>query len=295
VREARPHPAIDGNVIASWNGLMISAFARGYRVLGDPSYLDAGRRAAAFVETAMYREDSGQLMRCYSDGPTPIAGFADDYAFTVQGLLDLYEASFDPHWLAWAQRLQQQQDTLFWDANGGAYFATTKRDADVQIRTKPAFDGAEPSANSISALNLIRLGSLFDDTSARVRAEGILRTFAGKLQRSPTSLPEMLVGVEWRRGAPRQIVIDGRDGSADVQALLAELNRHFIPGMTVVLADGGAGQRFFARQAEFFQALPEAPPERAVAYVCENYTCRLPTGDLAKFAQLLEPDAARRN
>jgi len=293
-RNGRPHPGIDGNVIASWNGLMISAFSKGYQVLGDPAYLESAQRAAAFLEKTMYRND-GLLMRCYSDGTTPIAGFADDYAFVIRGLLDLYEASFDVHRLAWAQRLQMQQNALFWDTSEGGYFATAARDTDVSIRTKPAFDGAEPSANSISALNLLRLASLFDDSPSRARAEGTINSFAGKLHRSASSLPEMLVGLDWLRGAPRQIVIDGRDGSPEVRSLMAELNRHFMPGTTVVLADGGSGQRFFAQQVQFFRALPETPPAIATAYVCENYACRLPTGDVVKFAQLLDPVASRRN
>jgi hypothetical protein len=294
-RNGRPRPGIDDNVIASWNGLMISAFAKGYQVLGDPSYLDSASTAAAFVEKRMFQGESGLLLRCYNDGTNDIPGFADDYACVIQGLLDLYESSFDVHWLAWAQRLQSQQDALFWDSGPGGYFATTGRDTTVLIRTKPAFDGAEPSANSVASLNLMRLSSLFDDSPSRARAEKTINAFARKMRQSASSLSGMLVGIDWLRSPPRQIVIDGRVDGADTRALLAELNRHFIPRKTVVLADGSAGQQFFARQAEFFRSLPETAPAAAMGYVCENYTCQLPTGDVAKFGQLLAPVARPRD
>jgi hypothetical protein len=268
---------------------MISAYSRGYQVLNDPVYLESALRAAAFVEKTLYRRDSGLLLRSYCDGPSAIGGFADDYAFLIQGLLDLYEASFDVHWLDWAQRLQKQQNLLFWDAARDGYFGTTGQDATVLIRTKPVFDGAEPSANSIASLNLLRLAAMFDDPSSQAYGKKTIDAFADQIHRSPSSLPEMLMGIDWLRNPPKQIVIEGRRDGSDTLVLLAELNRHFIPRKTVILADGGAGQQFFARQVEFFRNLPEAPPRAALAYVCENYICRLPTDNLAKFSELLAP------
>jgi uncharacterized protein len=288
-RSARPRPNLDDKVVAAWNGLMISAYAKGYRALNDPVYLESALRAAAFVEKAMYRGDSGLLLRSYCDGPSAIGGFADDYASLVRGLLDLYEASFDIHWLDWAQRLQAQQDRLFWDGSEGGYFGTTGRDATVLIRTKPAFDGAEPSANSVASLNLLRLGALFDDPASRTRGERTIDAFAGQLRRSPSSLAEMLVAVDWLRHPPKQIVIAGREAAPDTLALLAELNRHFVPRETVILADGGPGQQFFARHVAFFRNLPEAAPRPALAYICEDYLCRLPTDSVAAFSELLVP------
>jgi uncharacterized protein YyaL (SSP411 family) len=286
-RNARPRPEVDKKVIAAWNGLMISAYSRGYQILDDPLYLESARRAAAFVEKRMYDAKSGILLRSYCDGPSAVEGFSDDYAFLVQGLLDLYEASFDVHFMDWAQRLQGQQNQSFWDASQGGYFRTTGRDASVLIRSKEAFDGAEPSTNSTAVLNLLRFSSIFDDESPRAHAEKTIHAFAEQLRHTPTSLPEMLVGLDWFRNPPRQIVIEGREGSADTLALLAELNIHFIPRKTLVLADGGIGQDFFAQRAEFFRNLAVPPPKGATAYVCENYVCRLPTANVARFAELL--------
>jgi uncharacterized protein YyaL (SSP411 family) len=288
-RNGRPHPNIDHKVIASWNGLMISAYSRGYQVLNDPAYLENATRAAAFIEKAMYRGKGGPLLRSYCDGPSAVEGFADDYAFVIQGLLDLYEASFDVHWLEWAERLQEQQNRLFWDTGHDGYFETTGQDATVLVRSKPYFDGAEPSANSVSAMNLLRLGAIFDDAAYRATGEKTIAAFASQIHRSPSSLSGMLVSIDWLRNPPRQIMIEGRADGPDTLVLLAELNRHFVPRKTVVLADGDAGQQFFARRIPLFADLPRLPPATAVAFVCENYVCRLPTSDVEKFSGLLSP------
>jgi uncharacterized protein YyaL (SSP411 family) len=286
-RDGRPRPFVDDKIVASWNGLMISAFSKGYEVLRDPAYLESARNAAAFIERAMYRGNSGLLVRSYRGGPSEIEGFADDYAFVIQGLLDLYEASFDVHLLEWAERLQKRQDSLFWDPSGNGYFETTGMDPNVLVRAKPFFDGAEPSANSVSALNLFRLGAIFDDSGYRTHAEKTIAAFASQMHHTPSSLSGMLITIDWLRNPPKQIVIEGRAGGPDTLALLAELNRHFIPRKTVVLADGDAGQQFLARRVELFRNFPRLPPAPALAYVCENYACLLPTGNVETFSGLL--------
>jgi uncharacterized protein len=286
-RNERPRPRLDDKVLTSWNGLMISAFAEGYQVLGDAGYLESGRRAAAFIEGTLQHGDEGGLVHSFCRGKADAPGFGDDYAFLVQGLLDLYEASFDVHWLEWARQLQKQQDRLFWDTARGGYFRTTGTDATVLVRMKDGQDGAEPSVNSVAALNLLRLSYLFDDDSARAQGEKTIHAFAGQIRRAPSSFSRMLVGVDWLRNAPKQIVIEGRTGAPDTLALLAELNSHFIPRKVVILADGGPGQKYFGDQLEFFRTIGSSSAGAARAYVCQNYSCRLPTTDVVQFAQLL--------
>jgi uncharacterized protein YyaL (SSP411 family) len=288
-RSLRPRPRLDDKVLTSWNGLMISAFAKGYQVLGDPSYLKSAKGAAVFIEETMHHGGDGPLLRSYCGGKADIAGFGDDYAFLIQGLLDLYEATFEVHWLEWARRLQGQQDELFQDGAHGGYFATTGRDSHELVRMKEGKDGAEPSVNSVAALNLLRLGSLFDDATYRGQGEKTLRAFGDQIRRSPSSFPQMLVAADWLNSPPRQIVIAGRADAPDTGALLEEMNRHFIPRKVVILAEGGPGQQYFGRQLEFFRALPASPPVPALAYVCQDFTCRLPTSDVATFAGLLAP------
>ncbi|MEM9237534.1 MAG: thioredoxin domain-containing protein, partial [Verrucomicrobiota bacterium] len=159
-REKRAHPHLDDKVLTAWNGLMISAYAKAHKKYGDKGYLAAATKAAKFIEKNLHDPEKGILFRSYREGNSGIEGFAVDYAFLIQGLLDLYEAGFDIRWLQWADKLQARQDELFLDEDNGGYFATTGNDASVLIRPKEGYDGAEPSENSISAHNLQRLGSI---------------------------------------------------------------------------------------------------------------------------------------
>ena len=175
VRARRPRPHLDDKIVTAWNGLMISAFARASQVLDNPAYLDDAVRAADFLRRHLYREEDGILLRSYREGPAPVEGFADDYAFLIQALLDLYEAGFDPAHLYWARRLQAKQDELFYDPAEGGYFAVSERDTSVLLRLKEDHDGAEPSANSVSALNLARLSAMTGKgRTSSIRAEATI-------------------------------------------------------------------------------------------------------------------------
>ena len=179
------------------------------------------------------------LLRTYRDGESKIDGFIDDYAFFIQGLLDLYEASFDVCWLDWATALQDHQDALFWDEKGGAYFTTTGQDPNLLLRSKGDFDGAEPSPNSVSALNLVRLSWFFDNKDRLRMAKQTVNAFQARLSQSPSSRPQMLVALDASESAPKQIVISGKPDAPDTLALLREVNHRYKPNEIVILADAG--------------------------------------------------------
>jgi uncharacterized protein YyaL (SSP411 family) len=286
-RNQRPRPSRDDKVITSWNGLMISAFSRGARVLNGPRYLKTATRAADFVRTKLYRQNDNTLLRTHRDGESKIDGFTDDYAFLIQGVLDLYEASFDIHWLDWATALQDRRDALFWDQKGGAYFTTSGKDPNLLLRTKGDFDGAEPSPNSISALNLLRLSWFFDNKDWGRMAAQTINAFQAQLSRSPSALPQMLVALDASASTPRQVVIAGKPDAPDTQALLREVNSRYQPNEILILADGGPGQAYFTQKIEFFKDVHPIDG-KATAYVCENFVCQLPTSDLAVISRLLD-------
>jgi len=291
-RVKRPRPHLDDKVVTAWNGLMISAFARAYQVLDDPAYLQVANKAADFIHQKLYRADTNTLLRSYRQGASEVNGFATDYAFLVQGLLDLYEASFDVGRLELAMKLQQREDELFRDGKDGGYFTTNGNDATVLLRMKEADDMAEPSPNSVSALNLLRLGYLFDQKEARERAEQTFRAFAKQIEGAPSSMPQMLVALSWARLKPKQIVIAGKADEAATSAMLREVHRHFLPHRILILADAGGGQRFFAERVEFMKDVGKID-NKPTAYVCENFVCQLPTTDVKKLAELLiRPSAA---
>ena len=285
-RDARPRPHLDDKVLAGWNGMMISAFAQAYIALDDPAYLTAAERAAAFVEARLYNADSQLLYRSYRDGRAEVPGFASDYAHMIEGLLDLYQANFDPRWLAWADTLQTRMDALFLDTEAGGYFETTGTDPSILLRQKDGFDGAEPSANATAALNLIRLADLLDQPERRERAAGGFQAFGQHLMQLPTAAPKMMVALDAYYSKPRQAVIAGDPEAADTRAMLALVRRHAPPHQLVMLADGGAAQAQLASSNAFFEHL--APIDgKATLYLCEDFVCQLPVNTLEEAKTLL--------
>ena len=313
VRAARPRPLRDDKVITAWNGLMISALARGQQVLGGDghslapaatgegaSYLKAAVRAAEFVERELYDAERGVLYRSWCGGRGAAEGFAEDYAFFVQGLLDLYEASFEIRWLQWAVRLQATMDALFWDEDGGGYFNSAEGAADIVLRIKDDYDGAEPTPSSVAAMNLLRLAAMMGEAESergvvtpptngmdyRGRAMATLEALRAQWTRVPQGLPQMLCALELALLPPRHVVLAGDPAAEDFRALAGVLQERLGPRRTILAADGGEGLRWLAERAPW---LAEMRPVngRATAYVCEEFTCQAPVTTAAELRALL--------
>jgi uncharacterized protein YyaL (SSP411 family) len=287
IRAKRPRPHLDDKIIAAWNGLMISAYARAAQVLDEPRYLEAATRAAKFQRANLYDEKNKLLFRSYRDGRSAVEGFADDYAFVVQGLLDLYEVSFDVEWLKLATQLQETQDRLFLDAKNDGYFTTSGKDASVLLRMKDDNDSAEPAASSIAALNLLRLSQFLDDKELEDRARKTIDAFGPTLSHFASAMPQMLVALDFSSSKPRQIVIAGKKDAPESKALLTEVHRHFLPKTILLLADGAEGQKYLGEKNEAIRAMSIIDGKPA-AYVCENFTCKAPVTDPKQLAKLLE-------
>jgi uncharacterized protein YyaL (SSP411 family) len=286
IRAKRPRPHLDDKIIAAWNGLMISAYARGAQVLDEPRYLEIATRAGNFIRGHLWDAAKKTLYRSYRDGRSDVEGFADDYAFVIQGLLDLYEASFDIEWLKFAVELQETQDRLFFDEKNGGYFSTSGKDKSVVLRMKDDNDSAEPSASSIAALNLLRLAQMRGQKQWQDRAEKTIGAFHGTLSRFPSAMPQMLVALDFSSSKPRQIVIAGKKDAPETKALLAEMHRHFLPKTVVLLADGVEGQKYLGGSVEAIRAMSMVDGKPA-AYVCENFTCKAPVTDPKALSKLL--------
>jgi uncharacterized protein YyaL (SSP411 family) len=284
IRSKRPRPHLDDKIIAAWNGLMISAYARAAQILDEPRYLESAIRAARFLRTHLYEEKSKLLYRNYREGRSNIEGFADDYAFVIQGLVDLYEASFDIEWLKFAVELQETQNRLFFDEKNGGYFSTTGKDTNVVLRMKDDNDSAEPAASSVAALNLLRLAQFRDDKQLEDQARKTIAAFAPTFSHFASAMPQMLVALDYSLGKPRQIVIAGKIDNGETKALLKEVHRHFLPNKIVILADGGDGQKYLGQKNEAIRAMSMIDGKPA-AYVCENFTCKAP---------VMEPKALRK-
>jgi uncharacterized protein YyaL (SSP411 family) len=286
-RAKRVRPLLDDKILTAWNGLMISAFAKGGAVLDDPRYAEAARRAGEFVIGHLYDAPSGRLLRRYREGDAAIPAFLDDYAMFVQGLLDLYEAQFDRRHLELAARLTEKQIELFEDTESGAFFSTSAGDHRLVLRVKEDYDGAEPSGNSVALMNLVRLARMTNRAAFAASAERTLAAFASRLALAPVAIPQMLTACEFLLGEPREIILVGRRDSVEMRALLRELHTRFVPSRVLLMIDS----------TETRQALAAAIPSvasmnpvegRASAYVCRNYTCQLPVSEPAKFAELIQ-------
>jgi hypothetical protein len=285
-RSERPRPHRDDKILTSWNGLMISALAVASGALGEQRYLDAAERAARFILEKLYEPATGSLLRRYRDGEAAIRGFLDDYAFLAAGLLDLYEASFDVEYLETAARLAERMIELFEDRAAGGFFATAEGDPSLVLRLKDDYDGAEPSGNSVAALSLLRLAEMTGRAEFRQAAERTLEAFAARMESMPAALPQMLVAADFALSKPKQILIAGSRRDPRTVALAAEVRRRFLPNRVLLGIDERA-RALLAEKLPVVEQIREIEGQPA-AYVCENYTCRLPVTGVDELAKLLE-------
>jgi uncharacterized protein YyaL (SSP411 family) len=286
IRAARPRPRLDDKAITAWNGLMISAFARAAQVLDEPGFLLSAQKARSFLKKNCYQAETGKLLRRFRAGEAAIDGYAEYYAFLIQGLLDLYETSFEIDDLNWAMSLQKTENDLFEDKSGGGFFTSAQTDPTLLLRMKEDYDGAEPTANSVSALNLLRLAQMTDNPSWRQSANAALSAFADRMHKEPGALPQMLVALSYSLAKPKQIVIAGKATAEDTKAMLRVVRERYLPDKIVILADGGEGQHALQRSLEFLRDL-QPLDGKATGFVCENYTCHLPTTNLEEFGRQL--------
>jgi hypothetical protein len=290
-RAERPRPHLDDKVLAAWNGLMISGFARAAAALDSPEDLERARRAADFAWERLWDEKSRTLYRRYRDGNVAIPGELSDHAFLAQGFLDLFQAGFDARHLERALALTERQIELFWDERHGGFFDTAAgADPHLLVRGKEAHDGAEPSGNSIAFSNLARLSRLTARADLADKSKRTLDLFGRHASRSPLALTQLCAAASVLEAKPAQVVIAGRPEAADTRALLAAARQPFRPELVVLLADGGEGQKRLAAHLEYVQGV--RPVEgHATAYLCENYTCGLPITSPEELVRRLAPAA----
>jgi uncharacterized protein YyaL (SSP411 family) len=276
-RNRRSRPDRDEKILTSWNSLMISAFAKGAQVLGDKRYRAAAVRAADFIIHRMYNAADGTLLRRYRDGDAAIPGFLDDYAFFAQALLDLYETDFDPRRIEMAISLTRKMQDLFEDGEKGAFFTTAAGDDSLVMRMKDDYDGAEPAGNSVALMNLLRLAEITGLPEFRTAAERTLSALSSRIAGQPVAVPQMLVALDYSLSPHRQVVLAGNS----VGDFLRRLRASFQPYTVTFVVDSHRNIDHVNPAMGQMKELDGLP----TAYVCENYTCQLPTHDLAQFDQ----------
>ncbi len=298
VRELRPRPQLDDKVLTAWNGLMIGAFARASRVLvgsalgqentvndsfdamADAHLLNAVA-SAAFIRHTMWDASSRRLLRRYRDGDAAIEAYAEDYAYLVFGLLELFQASGDVDWLAWARELQARMDELFWDPVGGGWFSTTGADPSVLLRMKEDYDGAEPAPTSVAALNALTLAHLTGERAYADRATEAIASFGGRLEDMGRAVPFMAAALETAVAGGEQIVIVGRRGQDDTRAMWMAAHKQYRPFSVITLFDTSEQKALSAHMP--WVADMKMVDSKATAYICHGFACDAPSTNPSVF------------
>jgi uncharacterized protein YyaL (SSP411 family) len=283
LRSRRPRPHLDDKVLTAWNGLTIAAFARAARLLGRDDYLADAQRAAAFIQRALWRAADETLLRRFRQGDAGVDGYAEDYAYLIFGLLELFQADGDPKWLEWVLTLQRRQDELFWDDVDGGWFSTTGTDSSVLLRLKEEYDGAEPAASSVSALNLLTLAHLTGHANPKI--ERTFGMFANNASMRGRAVPMMLAALSTYHSGMPQVVLAGEPDDPATVALTTELRRRYLPTAIVLpLRDGH--REVLSRLLPWTAAL-HRQDGRATAYVCRDFVCDLPATTPEELSRVL--------
>jgi uncharacterized protein YyaL (SSP411 family) len=284
-RRTRIHPLKDDKVLTDWNGLMIAALAKGAQVFSEPVYTDAAVKAMSFTLQKM-RDKDGRLLHRFRDGDASVQANLDDYAFVIWGLLELYELTFDAAYLRHASGLTVDLITHFWDTEQGAFFFTPDDGEALLVRKKEIYDGAIPSGNSVSMLNLLRLGRLTGNTDLEEKGARIAKAFSRKVELFPAAFTQLLVGVDFGIGPSYEVVIVGKPHSDETNRLVRALRSRFTPNKVIILKPVDEGGSEITRLAPYTETYT-VKEGRATAYVCSGYSCRLPTTDPAEMLRLL--------
>jgi uncharacterized protein YyaL (SSP411 family) len=265
-RERRPRPLRDEKILTSWNGLMISALAKGYAVTGVARYREAADAAAAFIRGNLLKE-GGRLLRSWYRGEAEIPAFLEDYAFFVWGLIELYEATLDPSYLDEARNYSRKMIRLFQDNESYGLFDTASDAENVLVRKKGGHDGVIPSGNAVAAMNLIRLGRISGDEALLEEGKGILRAFMGSVAGQPVASLHFMAALDYLNGPETEVIIHGRLDSRETASMLRAVRRRFIPGLVL---------RFSERN------------EPTTVRICAKGACRLPVAGIAELETLLD-------
>ncbi len=284
-RDQRAQPFLDSKVLVEWNGLAISALAQAYQVSGEKRYLEGARGAARFIQEKMIRE--GALYRRYKDGEERIRGFLSDYAFLVNGLLDLYESDFDRRWLDLSLKLGRDMISFFWDKEKGAFFPTAAHHEKLILRRKEFYDGAIPSGNSFALLDMLRLQEFTGDKAFDEPVKVFKQLAAGLLEKFPHMHPQLSCAVEFALFNPLEIVVCGSADDPLTRSMLKEIRSRFLPAKVVVYSPSAEAAKLLSPLVPLMEGkMPIGG--KPTTFVCRNRVCKLPARDLETLKKQLD-------
>ncbi|MGH9766564.1 MAG: thioredoxin domain-containing protein [Blastocatellia bacterium] len=282
-REKRVKPYRDEKILTAWNGLMMRSFAEASRAFDRKDYLEIATRNADFLLTRLRRD--GRLLRTHKDGESKLNGYLEDYAYLIDGLLALYEASFDLRWFEEAQALTETMIAQFWDSEAGGFFFTSADHETLITRTKDFYDNAIPAGNSVAAGALVRLSLLTGEDHYRRMAETILRLMKPVMMRAPSAFGHLLSVLDLALGSPYEIAIIGAPEAEDSRALVNTIFKRYLPNKVVAFAPEADSKA--SRTVKLLEGRGRIDG-KATAYVCRNFYCEAPATDSARLAEALD-------
>ena len=280
-RTKRIAPGRDDKVLVSWNALMISSLARGYQVFGEKRFLEGAEKAAQHILTRMMK--GSRLYHTFRGGKASVDGYLDDYANLINALIDLYEADFNPERIAVSEELAGHMKDLFWDGESGGFFFTSEKHDNLLVRTKPYFDGSVPSGNAMAAKACLRLGRVTGKKEYRELAEKTLHAFSTPINQYPSACHNLVAVADAHLSPSTEIVIVGKKGAGDTEAMLQAVRSTYNPNRIVALLDAAS---VGSMDTPLFEGRKSVGGV-ATAYVCENYACKKPMTDTAELATFL--------
>ena len=285
VRKKRIHPEKDDKILTDWNGLMIAALAKAAQVFSKTNYAEKAEQALKFLVKHML-QTNGELLHRYRNGKAEITGYADDYAFLVWGLIELYQTTFNPRYLRIALDVNEYLLNHFWDNIKGGLFFTSDKGEELLTRTKEAYDGAIPSANAVTMENLLRLARITGNTDLEHKAQQLGKAFSHQIIATPSGYTHMMASLDFAIGPSYEIVIVGRKAKKETQSIIQRIRRLYLPRKVVLLKEPDARDSFLEACAPFIKEYTQIN-NQATLYVCQNHRCKLPTTDIEKIDELL--------
>ncbi|HLF84674.1 MAG TPA: thioredoxin domain-containing protein [Blastocatellia bacterium] len=283
VREKRVRPGRDDKTLAAWNGLMLTAFAEAANILGRDDYREVAVRNAEFISTQLMKD--GRLLRTYKSGQAKLNGYLEDYAYVIEGLLAVYEATFELKFFTQARALSDTMIARFWDEQDGGFYFTSSDHEELITRTKDYFDNATPSGNSVGAMALLKLGLLTQEPEYSRCAVTILRALRPAMSRYPSAFGYMLSAMDLYLSEPKEIAIVGKLDSHEVRSFVEEIYSCYLPNKIVAAREPDAENP----ESEIKLLVGRTAVEgKATAYVCRNYTCLEPATTVEALASRLK-------
>jgi uncharacterized protein YyaL (SSP411 family) len=283
LREERVRPGRDEKVLTAWNGLMLTAFAEAANILGRDDYREVAVRNAEFLLDELMRD--GRLFRTYKDGKASLNAYLEDYAFLTEGLIALYEATFELKFFEAARGLADVMIERFWDESDSGFFFTSSDHEELITRTKDYFDNAIPSGNSSASIALLKLHLLTQEPRYMRCAADILRTMKQTMTKYPSAFGYLMCVLDFYLSEPREIAIIGSPDSHEVRLYMEEIYSRYLPNK--VVAASLEGENLATETIKLLMGR-KSIDGKPTAYVCRNYTCLAPATSAEELAARLE-------